>query len=280
MTELYEDLYEKSCALEHDQTMRIQELKRTVSDLEFRIVDLQKQLMVSKRAIIARPESNGSIKENLEDLASSGDGLDASVLEVQELTQKIKRSLKIVSKPPATRNLTQTIQVPLPELTITPTTINKDSKPATNSTPTIKQEETLQPSLISSGQKPQTVFSQKLFSQLGSVESNSRSSPPPPPPLSTKPDHKILTENTTQKPSHQTSIATTPPKQTSETLTKSKPQTVDLKTAAPHKESSSLLGSKNPSVGGAKCEGIEPSNIKKEGSFESDLLNIMNSFGF
>ncbi|ORY43482.1 hypothetical protein BCR33DRAFT_738726 [Rhizoclosmatium globosum] len=80
--ELYEDLYEKSCTQEQDQTMKIQELKRTCADLEMKVLELQKELMELKRS-----NRNEAEKEN----QSGGDFR----MWLEELTQRIKKSLNI-----------------------------------------------------------------------------------------------------------------------------------------------------------------------------------------
>ncbi|KAJ3063740.1 hypothetical protein HDU98_000474 [Podochytrium sp. JEL0797] len=98
--ELYEDLYEKSCAFEHDQTMRMQALKATVGDLEGQVLELQKQIMeMKKKEREHENKKTGPGKENMADsgiLVDGGHGeLDVCALEVQDLAQKIKKSLNI-----------------------------------------------------------------------------------------------------------------------------------------------------------------------------------------
>ncbi|KAI9334093.1 hypothetical protein BDR26DRAFT_920992 [Obelidium mucronatum] len=257
--ELYEDLYEKSCALEHDQALRIQELKRTVSELEFQVVNLQKQLIESsnnsRKEAVPRSESNDSLKENRDNDLSRD--LDASVAEVQELSCKIKKALNITVKPASTTQPTT--------IDSEPSASFKTSSSSTAKAPAVKVEPLKH---ISTATQPEKTASGQVNHQLGTPIQLVQDTPIPHILLNTKPDHKILTDSISQC-QQQRQLPLSDPKPATATTPSAKQQS---NTAKPIDLGIKSIDEQNDKV--------VPENGKKEGSFESDLLNIMNSFGF
>ncbi|KAJ3101939.1 hypothetical protein HK100_004448 [Physocladia obscura] len=95
--ELYDDLYEKSCAHEHDQASQIADLKRVKEELEMQVLVLQKQISEMQQqpgSKLINTEDNENL--NQAPFFDNETVVDDHVFEVKEITGKIKTYLGIL----------------------------------------------------------------------------------------------------------------------------------------------------------------------------------------
>ncbi|KAJ3063501.1 hypothetical protein HDU99_004808, partial [Rhizoclosmatium hyalinum] len=269
--ELYEDLYEKSCTQEQDQTMKIQELKRTCADLEMKVLELQKELMELKRSNRNEAEKENQSCGDLSDVAGSGDGLSTCVLEVQELTQKIKKSLNIPQTAASNKAPAPLSGPPSPQKPDPSTKPSRALK--STSVPQPKHDQSLVIPIAAEktvpGPSNQDVVAQ---SQTQPIQ---------------KPDPTILTEKSLKNENTTLVKPKTAIPAPIEAVVQLTTKKADINEPLIPNEVANFLSS-NSTLFGDVSSSVEPitsplfdsSNAKKEGSFESDMLNIMNSFGF